>query len=159
MTESTLNLIEQRRRAKGRDEAEYQQLNHRVQQVCRKGREAFPDRTCENIQKCADRNDSSMLFRKIRQITRDFKSRVREIKDGNGAVLWNKHRILGRWKMCCQQLYQNNVDGNPANGLPALALDGEDEADILMDEVREPVYEESATKFKNFPILKIFPDF
>lgn len=53
----------------------------------------------------------------LRQFTRDLKLRVREIKDKNGAITWNEHRSLKRWKTYCQQLYRGNMNGNLGNGV------------------------------------------
>ncbi len=139
ITEDTLDVIEQRRQAKGRDHEQYRALNKEVRKCCRRDREAYLNQTCDEIQEHADRNETSTVFKKIRQITRDFKPRTREIKRDDGTIVWDSQGILDSWKEYCERLYQDEGAGEPGDPVPTIEVTGEDEPEILLDEVREAV--------------------
>ena len=45
--------------------------------------------------------------------------------------------MLDIWKLYCEWLYQDDGARAPGNSVPIIAVTGEDEPDILLDEVRE----------------------
>ncbi|CAG7733625.1 unnamed protein product, partial [Allacma fusca] len=140
MSEETLKLIEERRKVKleGNDNR-YKALNRCVQRSCRNDREAYLNRCCEEIQEHADHNESSILFKKIKQITRDFKPQSHEITAEDGTVAWDSNKILENWRLYCSKLYWSEPQNPNNNEVPGIEVDSVEEPEILLDEVRDAI--------------------
>ena len=86
-----------------------------------------------------DRNETSMIYKKKRQIARDFKPRTGEIKKEDDTIVWDKQGILHSWRSYCERLCQDDGTIAPGNWVPTIEVTGEEQPDILLDEVREAV--------------------
>lgn len=76
ISDRTLDLIEERQDIKRKGlitSAEYRNLNRLIQKSCREDRKAFIEESCREMQEHAKTNNLKSLYKKIKQLTRDFK--------------------------------------------------------------------------------------
>ncbi len=58
-------------------------------------------------------------------------------KRGDGTIVWNSQGILDSWKLYYERLYQELGTTETNELVPAVELTGEEESNILLDEVRD----------------------
>ncbi|VEN37907.1 unnamed protein product [Callosobruchus maculatus] len=111
MSLETWQLIEQRKNVKKtglteeQQKQEYQQLNRLIQKNCRQDQNTYLNAQCDEVQSHAEKNQVRDLFKKIKEIVKDFKPKTWAIEDKNGMLLTDKKQITERWREYCEELY------------------------------------------------------
>ena len=86
MSEEALQIVEKRRKAKGKGEKErYTHLNAEFQRTARRGKKAFLSDQCKEIEENNRMEKTRDLFKKIRDTKGTFHAKVATIKDRNGV--------------------------------------------------------------------------
>ncbi|GFO32339.1 endonuclease-reverse transcriptase [Plakobranchus ocellatus] len=106
MTEEILNLMEERRCAKGNKE-KYEQIHKKVQEKCNMSRENWINEKCKEIEQ-QRKHAPQTLYRNIEEITgkRTFLS-TGCIKAMNGDIIIDKEKIVERWAEYIRELFND----------------------------------------------------
>lgn len=135
MTESTYQLVDERRRLKNsqdinKDER-VRELNREIKRACRKDKNSYLGRVCNEIETHAYQQQPRDLYKKVKQLTREFKPRTWSIKDHNGEVVTEINDIAEVWRQYCQKLFEGE------NTYPS--MDHLDEPDIMRSEIEAAI--------------------
>ena len=85
-SEEALQIVEKRRKAKGKGEKErYTQLNAEFQRIAKRDKKAFLSDHCEKIEENNRMGKTRDLFKKIRNTKGIFHAKMSTIKDRNGT--------------------------------------------------------------------------
>ena len=99
MSEEALQIAEERREAKGKEEKErYTHLNADFQRIARRDKKAFLSDQCKEVEENNRMGKTRDLFKKIRDIKGTFHVKMGTIKDRNGMDLTEAEDIMKRWK-------------------------------------------------------------
>ena len=86
LSEEALQIVEKRRKVKGKGEKErYTHLNAVVQRTARRDKKAFLSDQCKEIEKNNRMGKTRDLFKKIRDTKGTFHAKMDSIKDRNGV--------------------------------------------------------------------------
>ena len=106
MSEESLQIAEQRREAKGKEEKErYKHLNAEFQRIARRDKKAFLSDQCKEIEENNRIGKTRDLFKKIRDTKGTFHTKMGSIKDRNGMDLTEAEDIKKRWQEYTEELY------------------------------------------------------
>ena len=118
MSEEPLQIVEKRRKGKGKGEKErYTHLNAEFQRIARRDKKAFLSNQCQEIEENNRMGKTRDLFKKIRDTKGTFHAKMGSIKDRNDMDLTKAEDIKKRWQEYMEELYkkelhdQNNHDG------------------------------------------------
>ena len=81
-----------------------------------------------------NKHEDRQLFKKVNDLTKEFKPSLKVIKDKNGQVLTENDQIFGRWREYCSQMYSVSQNSDVSEAEISAATDVEPEP--LLDEVR-----------------------
>ena len=99
LSEEALQIAEERREAKGKEEKErYTHLNADFQRIARIDKKAFLSDQCKEVEENNRMGKTRDLFKKIRDIKGTFHVKMGTIKDRNGMDLTEAEDIMKRWK-------------------------------------------------------------
>ena len=99
MSEEALQIAEERREAKGKEEKErYTHLNADFQRIARIDKKAFLSDQCKEVEENNRVGKARDIFKKIRDIKGTFHVKMGTIKDRNGMDLTEAEDIMKRWK-------------------------------------------------------------
>ena len=112
MSEESLQIAEQRREAKGKEEKErYKHLNAEFQRIARRDKKAFLSDQRKEIQENNRMGKSRDLFKKIKDTKGTFHAKLGTIKDRNGMDLTEAEDIRNRWQEYPEELYKKDLHG------------------------------------------------
>ena len=107
--------IAEKREAKGKREKErYAHLNVEFQRIARRGKKAFLNDQCKEIEENNRMRKTRDLFKKIRDAKGTFHAKMGTIKDRNGMDLTETEDIKKRWQEYTEELYKTELN-NPDN--------------------------------------------
>ena len=133
MTEDILDLMEERRQHKGKNEDKYKELDDMVRRKCLDAKEVWMNNMCDEIEQQRHR-DSKEMHRNIKELCgKKVCSSGGCIKSKDGDIIIEKDQILKRWTEYITELFEDDR-GN----LPTInrEIDG---PDILQAEVQAAV--------------------
>ena len=88
MSEEALQIAEERRESKSKEERErYTQLNAEFQRIARRDKKAFLNEQCKEVEENNRMRKNRNLFKEIKDIKGTFQARMGTIKDRNGKDL------------------------------------------------------------------------
>ena len=94
----TLQIAVKRREAKSKGEKErYKPLNAEFQRTARRGKKAFLNDPCKEIEEKNRMRKTRDLFKKCRDAKGTFHAKMGSIKDRNGMDLKEAENIKKRW--------------------------------------------------------------
>ena len=97
MFEEALQIVEKRRKVKGKGEKErYTYLNAEFQRIAWRDKKDFLSEQCKEIQEKNRRRKTGDLFKKIKDTKGTFHAKMGTIKDGNSMDLIEAEGIK-RW--------------------------------------------------------------
>ena len=109
LSEEALQIAEKRREAKGKGEKErYVHLNAEFQRVARRGKKAFLNDKCKEIEEDNRMGETRDLFKKIRDTKGTFHAKMGIIKDRNGMDL--AEDIKKRWQEYTEELHTKDLN-------------------------------------------------
>ena len=107
MSEEALQIIEKRRKAKGKGEkGRYTHLNSEFQRIAKKDKKAFRHDQCKEIEENNRMGKSRDLFKKIRDTKGTFHTKMGTINDSNGMDLREAEDNKKRWQEYTEELYK-----------------------------------------------------
>ena len=110
MSEEALQIVEQRREAKGKGEKErYTHLNAVLQSIARSNKKAFLSDQCKETEENNRMRKTRNLFKKIRDTKGTFHAKMGTIKDRNGMGLTEAKDIKKRWQVYTEELYKKDL--------------------------------------------------
>ena len=113
MKPSILELMEERRKVKGKDTVKYNELNERIKEACNRAKEEWLDEQCKEIEQLAKRNDNTK-YEKIRNLTGERRTtRSSTIKDKDGKILMETEEVLKRWSEYIDELFKDDTRRRP----------------------------------------------
>ncbi|GFO43547.1 RNA-directed DNA polymerase from mobile element jockey-like [Plakobranchus ocellatus] len=162
MTEEILNLMEERRCAKGNKE-KYEQIHKKVQEKCNMSKENWINEKCKEIEQ-QRKHAPQTMYRNIEEITgkRTFLS-TGCIKAMNGDIIIDKEKILERWAEYIRELFEDdrkdhNVMKNNFAGPPIM----KEEVETAIKKMKhgkatgpDNISEELIEAFEDFGIGKV----
>ena len=99
MSQEALQIAEERREAKGKEEKErYIHLNAEFQRIARRDKKAFLSNQCKEREENNRMGKTRNLFKKIRDTRGTFHAKMGSIKDRNGTDLTEAEDIKKRWQ-------------------------------------------------------------
>ena len=124
INEEILQLVDDRKAAKGKDEVEYAKLHRKIKKKCKEAKESFLGKKCEDIERLSKANLSKDLHREVRLLVDDKKSSNMRgnIRSKDGTLLFEKDQVLCRWNEYIGELFEDtrpeqpkieNLDGPP----------------------------------------------
>ena len=114
ITNETLLEIKKRRISKARglntDEKRkmYRENTSKIQKMIRQDQVKYINEQCEAVEQNSITNTTKDLYRRVKNLTRKFRSTVDAIKDENGKILNDGQDIRNRWKSFCEDLCRRN---------------------------------------------------
>ena len=98
---------------KGKGErGRYSQLNAEFQRIARRGKKAFSNDQCKEIEGNNKMGKTRALFKKSRDIRGIFHGRMGMIKDRNSKELTEAEEIKKRWQEYTKKKGLNNLDNH-----------------------------------------------
>lgn len=111
MTDTTIQLVEQRRILKGNNldpdtkEQQLRQLNRKIKSACRHDKNKQINDICDEIEQHANYSESRELFNKIKYLSKEFQPRTQIIQDEFGNTTTDPLEIVEVWKKYCLGLF------------------------------------------------------
>ena len=107
MSQEALQIAEERREAKGKEEKErYIHLNAEFQRIARRNKKAFLSDQCKEIEENNRMGKTTDLVKKIRDTKGTFHAKMGSIKDRNCRDLTEAEDIKKRWQEYTEELYK-----------------------------------------------------
>ena len=98
LSDESLQIVEKRREAKGKEEKErYKHLNAEFQRIARRDKKVFLSDQCKQIEENNRMGKTRDLFKKIRDTKGTFYEKMGSIKDRNGMDLTEVEDIKKGW--------------------------------------------------------------
>ena len=125
MTNSILDMMDERRKAKGNDSRKYKELDREINQKCSEAKEVWWTEECELIEKEIYRNPSK-AYNKVKELsTKTCCSSSGCLKSKEGRVIMERDAILKRWEEYIGDLFEDDRGEKPVirkemNGPPIL---------------------------------------
>ena len=108
MTEEILDLMDERRACKGRDDHRYRELDAQIIRSCNEAKEEWINRECEELEQLRKRNPQKM-HEKIRKMRGKRKNKTgSSIMKADGTVAMDMNEILERWREYIAELYNDD---------------------------------------------------
>ena len=105
LSEEALQLAEKRREVKSKGEKErYNHLNAEFQRTARRGKKAFLNDHCKEIEENNRMGKSKNLVKKLKDTKGTFHAKVGTKKDRNGMDLTETEDIKKRWQEYTEEL-------------------------------------------------------
>ena len=105
--EEALQIVDERRDAKGKGEKEkYTHLNAEFQKIARRDKKAFLSDQCKEIEESNRMGNTRGIFKKCRYTKGTFHAKMGSIKDRNGLGLTEAGNIKKRWQEYTKELYK-----------------------------------------------------
>ena len=115
MSEEVLQIAENRRDAKSKEEKErYTHLNAEFQRIAMRDKKAFLKDQCKEIEENNRMGKTRDLFKKIRDTKGIFHAQMCTIKDSNSMDLTEAEDIKKRWQAYIEELYKKDLH-DPGN--------------------------------------------
>uniref|UniRef100_A0A670J8F8 ribonuclease H n=1 Tax=Podarcis muralis TaxID=64176 RepID=A0A670J8F8_PODMU len=132
LSNEALQIAGERRQAKCEGDSErYRKLNADFQRIARRGKKAFLNEQCKQIEENNRMGRTRDLFKKIGDMKGTFRTKITIIKDKSGKDL-TEEDIKKRWQEYTEELYQKDMDVSYTPGCVVADL----EPDILESEVK-----------------------
>ena len=110
LSEEALQIAVNRREAKGKGEKKrYTHLNAVFQRIARRDKKAFLSNQCKEIEENNRMENTTDLFKKMRDTKRTFHAKMGSIKDSSGMDLTEAEDIKKRWQEYTEELYKKDV--------------------------------------------------
>ena len=110
LSEEALKIAVKRREAKSKGEKErYNHLNAEFQRTARRGKKAFLNDPCKEIEEKNRMRKTRDLFKKCRDAKGTFHAKMGSIKDRNGMDLTEAEDVKKRWQEYTEGLYKKNL--------------------------------------------------
>ena len=110
MSEEALQIAEERKEAKGKEEREsYTQLNTEFQKIARRNEEDFLSEQCNEIEENNRMGKTRDLFKKTGDTKGTLHAKMGSIKDRNDMDLTEAEDIKKRWQEYTEELYQKDL--------------------------------------------------
>lgn len=133
MTEEILEMMDERRHLKGRDEVQYRIKNTEIQRECSRRKEQWLNEQCEEVEELCRTNHHSR-HDKIKELTQKRKwNKGCAIKDKDGTVIMDAEGVRSRWSEYIGELF-NDDERVEMDGEDDLAA--EEDLEILESEIR-----------------------
>ena len=124
MFEEALQIVEKRRKVKGKGEKErYTYLNAEFQRIAWRDKKDFLSEQCKQLEENNRMGKTSDLFKKIRDTKGTFHAKMGMIKDRKSMDLTEAEDINNRWEKYTEELYKkdlNDLDGSPIARHPGM---------------------------------------
>lgn len=133
MTEEILNLMEERRLVKNRDNVKYKQLNRDIRRKCIEAKERWFDRECRDMEERMHTSPNE-IYDKVKKLSGKMSSmRSGCIRSEDGSMLTESHDITCRWERYIKELFSDN-----RREPPIIEVDVEG-PEITKDEIRHSI--------------------
>ena len=97
----------EKKRSEGKGEKEsYAHLNAEFQRIARRGKKAFLNDQCKEIEENNRMGKTRDLFKRIRDIKGTFHAKMGSIKDRNGLDITEAEDIKKRWQEYTEGMYK-----------------------------------------------------
>ena len=115
MTDDILKLMEERKKAKGKNKDEYNKLHNEIKKMCTIAKEEWLSTKCQEIEKSNNRNDNQM-YKDIKEMTNNKTRTDRSgcIKSKDGKLLFEKEDVKNRWKEYIGDLFDDVRTSKPS---------------------------------------------
>ena len=110
MTDDILNKMDERKAHKHVDRDKYNQLSNEIINDCRKAKEIWFNKQCEEIEELEKHHSSKEMHAKVKELWRNRKYNNSNgcIMDKEGNLLFEEEDVANRWKEYITQLYDDN---------------------------------------------------
>ena len=112
MSATTLQKVEEKRKAKSLNRQLYADLKRDVQRLVRKDKQDHMERLCEQLEEEARRGNSRSMFKHMQMLTSERRIKLNGIQSSEGINITDPKAIARRWKEYTEELYK---DGNSSH--------------------------------------------
>ena len=143
ISKQTLLLVEKKRKVKqlrnlSEDmENEFRMLKRDVQRAVRKDKEKWIAELCKEVEQLDRCKNAQGVYRTIKKITGKQRMCQQNIKDEEGNIITEGQAVLNRIREYTENLYRKPVNETEGNRIDL--SDGEQEPNVLIDEVRKAI--------------------
>ena len=124
MTDDILSKVDERKAHKHVDRDKYNHLNKKIINDCRKAKEIWFNKQCEEIEELEKHHNSKEMYAKVKEIWRNkrYNNSNGCIMDKEGNVLFEEEDVANRWKEYITELYDDNRAEMPKFAMKCLNL-------------------------------------
>lgn len=109
MKQEILELMEERRKCKLKNEEKYTELNSKIKEECIKAKEEWIEKQCDEVHQLEKRNPKAM-YEKIKELTGGKRpTRSSTIKNKEGKILMETNEVLQRWSQYIDDLFEDET--------------------------------------------------
>ena len=109
MTEEILDLMEERRQHKNKDNQMYKRVDKQIKSKIKQAKEQWLKEQCAEIEEYQKRYDSFNAHKKIKELTQNNRKRKPGIlRDTNGKLVLSTNEKLKRWTEYINELFKDN---------------------------------------------------
>lgn len=113
MTDEILNLVDERRAVKGRNDVQYYELTCEIKRKCNEAKEIWLNGECEEVEASILRN-SNELYDKVKKLSgKKGNSRSGCIRSEDGVMLTESQDICNRWVRYIKELFDETRNDPP----------------------------------------------
>ena len=109
LSETALQIAEERREVKGKEKERYTHLNAEFQRIAKRDKKAFLSDQCKEIEENNRMGKTKDIFKKIRDTKGTFHTKVGSIKGRNHMDLTEAKDIKKRWQEYTEELYKKDL--------------------------------------------------
>ncbi|XP_072399046.1 uncharacterized protein [Diabrotica undecimpunctata] len=133
MTSEILDLMEERRKHKGRSKAKYKELQRLIGKKIKEAKTTWLANQCSKIEAYAKQYDSFNMHKKIKEMTNTLrKKKDALLKDANGKIIIEIKEKLKKWKTYITDLFEDNRQ-EPEE------IDSETGPEIIIEEIEQAI--------------------
>uniref|UniRef100_A0A8D8ZLR6 Craniofacial development protein 2 n=1 Tax=Cacopsylla melanoneura TaxID=428564 RepID=A0A8D8ZLR6_9HEMI len=111
MTDEILNLMDQRRGYKNRDEIRYNNLNKEIRRKIREAKSLWIEGRCKEIEELERKHDSFNLHKKVKEMTNlNRKPRTGNLIDEQGNLVVQEEEKIKVWEKYVTELFTDRRD-------------------------------------------------
>ena len=109
LSETSLQIAEERREVKGKEKERYTHLSAEFQRIAKRDKKAFLSDQCKEIEENNRMGKTKDIFKKIRDTKGTFHTKVGSIKGRNHMDLTEAKDIKKRWQEYTEELYKKDL--------------------------------------------------
>ncbi|CAG9840259.1 unnamed protein product [Diabrotica balteata] len=113
MTEEILNIMDERRKYRGKNETTYKQIHKNIRIKIQQAKETWLSERCQEIEELEQRHDTFNLHKKVKEAAGIFKQTPTSfIEDKHDNPLLNIEDQIGRWREYVEEMFQDRERTN-----------------------------------------------
>lgn len=145
MTQDILNLMEERRKHKNKNQNQYKQIHRTIRKKIKEAKELWLQESCKEIEHLQSIHDDFNLHKKLKEHSGIYKRKKTSVlQNANGDVLITNEDRCNEWQQYIQQLFEDETRKGPESILAN--CEAENGPPILKSEVEKAIRQSKTRK-------------